>query len=267
MKRLPVQKTYKLFIGGAFPRSESGRTLVAEGANIARASRKDLRDAVRIARQAGVGWAKATAYNRGQVLYRIAEMMETRRAELASVASSKAEVDRAIDRVVWYAGWADKIAQVTGTVNPVAGPYFNFTLPEPTGVVGVVAPEKPGLLGLVLRLAPALCGGNTMVGLLSESRPLPGLTLAEVLATSDLPAGVVNLISGRRAELLPWLAGHMNVNAIDAAGCTDEELAAVEKAAADSVKRVVRLSARDALSPYAVTSFMEFKTVWHPIGV
>ena len=153
------------------------------------------------------------------------------------------------------------------TVNPVAGPYFNFTLPEPTGVVGVVAPEKPGLLGLVLRLAPALCGGNTMVGLLSESRPLAGLTLAEVLATSDLPAGVVNLISGRRAELLPWLAGHMNVNAIDAAGCTDEELAAVEKAAADSVKRVVRLSARDALSPYAVTSFMEFKTVWHPIGV
>src|SRR5438093_1089177 len=185
MKRLPIQKTYKLFIGGAFPRSESGRTLVAEGANVARASRKDLRDAVRIARQAGVGWAKATAYNRGQVLYRIAEMMETRRAELASVASSKAEVDRAIDRVVWYAGWADKIAQVVGTANPVAGPYFNFTVPEPTGVVGILAPEPP-LLGLVSRLSPVIVGGNTAVVIASEAHPLVAIELAECLATADV---------------------------------------------------------------------------------
>src|SRR5216117_1127707 len=177
MKRLPVQKTYKLFIGGAFPRSESGRTLVAEGANIARASRKDLRDAVRIARQAGVGWAKATAYNRGQVLYRIAEMMETRRTELASVASSKAEVDRAIDRVVWYAGWADKIAQVVGSANSVAGPYFNFTVPEPTGVVGIVAPPEPALLGLVSRMLPALVGGNTVVVIASDAHPLAAIEL------------------------------------------------------------------------------------------
>src|SRR3989454_12596606 len=210
MKRLPVQKTYKLFIGGAFPRSESGRTLVAEGANVARASRKDLRDAVRIARQAGVGWAKATAYNRGQVLYRIAEMMETRRTELASVASSKAEVDRAIDRVVWYAGWADKIAQVVGTANPVAGPYFNFTVPEPTGVVGILAPEPP-LLGLVSRLAPVIVGGNTAVVIASEAHPLVAIELAECLATADVPPGVVNIITGLRPAPGPALASHIDV--------------------------------------------------------
>src|SRR5204862_3359637 len=237
MKRLPVQKTYKLFIGGAFPRSESGRTLVAEGANVARASRKDLRDAVRIARQAGVGWAKATAYNRGQVLYRIAEMMETRRAELASVAASKAEVDRAIDRVVWYAGWADKIAQVVGPANPVAGPYFNFTVPEPTGVVGILAPEPP-LLGLVSRLAPVIVGGNTAVVIASEAHPLVAIELAECLATADVPAGVVNVITGLRRELAPAVASHMDVVALDLTGA-DGDVAELERLGAENVKRIV----------------------------
>ena len=264
MKRLPVQKTYKLFIGGAFPRSESGRTLVAEGANVARASRKDLRDAVRIARQAGVGWAKATAHNRGQVLYRIAEMMETRRAELASVASSKAEVDRAIDRVVWYAGWADKIAQVVGTANPVAGPYFNFTVPEPTGVVGILAPEPP-LLGLLSRLAPVIVGGNTAVVIASEAHPLVAIELAECLATADVPAGVVNILTGLRKELAPWLASHMDVAALDLTG-GDGDAAELERLGAENVKRVVR-GKPDGQSPYDITAFLELKTVWHPIGM
>ena len=208
-----VQKTYKLFIGGAFPRSESGRTYLAEGANIARASRKDLRDAVRIARQAGAGWAKATAYNRGQVLYRIAEMMETRRGELASLASGADEVDRSIDRVVWYAGWADKLAQVIGSANPVAGPYFNFTVPEPTGVTGILAPEPP-LLGLVTRLSPVIVGGNTAVILASEAHPLVAIELAECLATADVPPGVVNILTGLRKELAPVLASHMDLSLI-----------------------------------------------------
>jgi acyl-CoA reductase-like NAD-dependent aldehyde dehydrogenase len=264
MKRLPVQKTYKLFIGGAFPRSESGRTLVAEGANVARASRKDLRDAVRIARQAGVGWAKATAYNRGQVLYRIAEMMETRRSELASVASSAGEVDRAIDRVVWYAGWADKIAQVVGTANPVAGPYFNFTVPEPTGVVGILAPEPP-LLGLVSRLSPVIVGGNTAVVIASEAHPLVAIELAECLATADVPPGVVNILTGRRTELAPWLASHMDVSALDLTG-GDGDVAELERLGAENVKRVVRGKA-DRQSPYDITAFLELKTVWHPIGM
>src|SRR5213594_1466680 len=238
MKRLPVQKTYKLFIGGAFPRSESGRTLVAEGANIARASRKDLRDAVRIARQAGVGWAKATAYNRGQVLYRIAEMMETRRTELAAVASSAGEVDRAIDRVVWYAGWADKIAQVVGTANPVAGPYFNFTVPEPTGVTGILAPE-PALLGLLSRLSPVIVGGNTAVVIASEAHPLVAIELAECLATADVPPGVVNILTGLRGELAPVLASHMDVSALDLTGA-DGDGAELEKLGAENVKRIVR---------------------------
>ena len=264
MKRLPVQKTYKLFIGGAFPRSESGRTLVAEGANIARASRKDLRDAVRIARQAGVGWAKATAYNRGQVLYRIAEMMETRRTELASVASSAAEVDRAIDRVVWYAGWADKIAQVVGTANPVAGPYFNFTVPEPNGVVGILAPEPP-LLGLISRLSPVIVGGNTAVVIASEGHPLVAIELAECLATADVPPGVVNILTGLRKELAPWLASHMDVSALDLTG-GDGDIAELERLGAENVKRVVRGKA-DGQSPYDITAFLELKTVWHPIGM
>ena len=264
MKRLPVQKTYKLFIGGAFPRSESGRTLVAEGANIARASRKDLRDAVRIARQAGVGWAKATAYNRGQVLYRIAEMMETRRTELAAVASSAGEVDRAIDRVVWYAGWADKIAQVVGTANPVAGPYFNFTVPEPTGVVGILAPEPP-LLGLLSRLSPVIVGGNTAVVIASEAHPLVAIELAECLATADVPPGVVNILTGLRKELAPWLASHMDVSGLDLTG-GDGDVAELERLGAENVKRVVRGTA-DGQSPYDIAAFLELKTVWHPIGM
>src|SRR4051812_34104163 len=229
MTRLQVRKTYKLYIGGAFPRSESGRTLVVEGANIARASRKDLRDAVRIARQAGAGWANATAYNRGQVLYRLAEMMEDRRAPLAATSGGAGEVDRAIDRVVWYAGWADKLAQVVGSANAVAGPYFNFTIPEPTGVVGVLAPQESALLGLVSVVAPVIVAGNTAVVVTSAERPLPAVTLGEVLATSDLPGGVVNLLTGYAAELGPWLAGHYDVNGLDLTGAPAELAADLER--------------------------------------
>jgi acyl-CoA reductase-like NAD-dependent aldehyde dehydrogenase len=265
MSRLPVRKTYKLYIDGAFPRSESGRTYLAADQNVARASRKDLRDAVRAARGAFTKWAGLTAYNRGQVLYRIAEMMESRRAEFADLCSGLDEVDRSIDRVVWYAGWADKLAQVLGSSNPVAGPYFNFTVPEPTGVVGIVAPEEPPLAGLVSRLAPAIVGGNTAVVLASEGSPLAAVELAEVLATSDVPGGVVNLLTGYRGELAPILAGHMDVNAIDLAGA-DGQVEELERLAADNVKRVVRGSA-DEQSPWEIASFLELKTVWHPIGV
>ena len=264
MTRLPVQKTYKLFIGGAFPRSESGRTYVAEGANVARASRKDLRDAVRVARQAGAGWAKATAYNRGQVVYRIAEMMEVRRSELAALTSKKDEVDRAIDRVVWYAGWADKLAQVVGSANPVAGPYFNFTVPEPTGVTGILAPEPP-LLGLVSRLAPVIVGGNSAVVIASEAHPLVAIELAECLATADVPPGVVNILTGLRKELAPQLASHMDVAALDLTG-GDGDVAELERLGAENVKRVVRGTA-DAQSLYDIAAFLELKTVWHPIGM
>src|SRR3954466_8620723 len=218
MARLPVRKTYKLYVGGKFPRSESGRTYEAQGANVARASRKDLRDAVRIARGAVPKWAGMTAYNRGQVLYRIAEMMEARHAELAELCSGKKEVERSIDRVVWYAGWADKLAQVLGTANPVAGPYFNFTVPEPTGVVGILAPEEPALAGLISRIAPAIVGGNAVVAVASEAHPLGAIELAEVVATADVPGGVVNILTGRREELAPVLAGHMDVNALDVSG-------------------------------------------------
>jgi acyl-CoA reductase-like NAD-dependent aldehyde dehydrogenase len=265
MARLPVKKTYKLYVGGEFPRSESGRTYEAEGANVARASRKDLRDAVRAARQAFPKWAAMTAYNRGQVLYRIAEMMEARRAEFAELSSGPKEVERSIDRFVWYAGWADKLAQVLGSSNPVAGPYFNFTVPEPTGVVGIVAPEQPALAGLVSRLAPAIVGGNSAVVIASESTPLAAVELAEVLATSDVPGGVVNVLTGYRSELAPVLAGHVDVNALDLAGA-DGEVAELEKLAADNVKRVVR-GAADSQSPWEVAAFLELKTVWHPIGV
>ena len=264
MSRLPVKKTYKLFVGGAFPRSESGRTYEAEGQNVARASRKDVRDAVVAARAAQPKWAGATAYNRGQVLYRVAEMMEARVAELAELCSGRDEVERSIDRVVWYAGFADKLAQVLGSTNPVAGPYFNFTLPEPTGVVAIVAPDEPALEGLVSRLAPALTGGNAVVAVSSETRPLAAIELAEVIATSDVPGGVVNLLTGHRAELAPWLASHMDVNAIDVTGA-DGLRADLERAAAENVKRVV--SGRvDRQSLAEISSFLEFKTVWHPIG-
>ena len=264
MTRLPVKKTYKLFVGGGFPRSESGRTYDAEGQNVARASRKDARDAVVAARKAQPGWAGATAYNRGQVLYRLAEMMEARTTDLAAVCSGKKEVEAAIDRVVWYAGWADKLAQVIGSSNPVAGPYFNFSVPEPTGVVALLAPDEPALGGLVSRLAPALVGGNAVVAVASETHPLAAIELAEAIATSDVPGGVVNILTGYRDELAPILAGHMDVNALDLSG-SNGQVAELERLAADNVKRVVHGNA-DEQSPWAIASFLELKTVWHPIG-
>jgi acyl-CoA reductase-like NAD-dependent aldehyde dehydrogenase len=292
--RIEVRKTYKLYIGGAFPRSESGRSYVvnaADGvplANACRASRKDLRDAVRAARKAFEDWAGKTAMNRGQILYRVAELMEGRRdqfiAEIAAAEGARQGrarelVDRAIDRWVWYAGWADKIAQVLGSSNPVAAPYFNFTIPEPTGVVGVVAPEASSLLGLVSRMAPPLVAGNTVVVLASETRPLPAVTLTEVLAPSDIPGGVVNLITGYRKELVPVLAGHVDVDALDTWGVPDAMRTATEELAADNVKRLSRrpvgvsdarfdwTNDRAAERPEWIASFLEMKTVWHPIGV
>jgi acyl-CoA reductase-like NAD-dependent aldehyde dehydrogenase len=265
VSRLPVKKTYKLYIGGEFPRSESGRTYEAQGANVARGSRKDLRDAVRAARAAFPKWAGMTAYNRGQVVYRIAEMLEARRAEFADLTSGPDEVDRSIDRLVWYAGWADKLPQVLGSSNPVAGPYFNFTVPEPTGVVGILAPEEPALEGLVSRVAPAIVGGNATVVVASESSPLAAVELGEVLATSDVPGGVVNLLTGQREELAPWLAGHMDVNALDLAGA-DGQADELERLAAENVKRVVH-GKPDRQSPWDIADFLELKTVWHPIGV
>jgi len=265
MSRLPVRKTYKLFVGGAFPRSESGRTYEAEGQNVARGSRKDARDAVQAARGAQPKWAAATAYNRGQVLYRLAEMVESRAAELAELCTGRAEVERTIDRIVWYAGWADKLPQVLGGTNPVAGPYFNFSLPEPTGVVAVLAPDEPPLLGLVTRLIPPLVGGNVVVAVASETHPLAAIELAEAIATSDVPGGVVNILTGYRKEIAPWLASHMDVNAIDLCGA-DGLAAELEQLAADNVKRVVRGRA-DVQSPWEISSFLELKTVWHPIGL
>ena len=264
MSRLPVKKTYKLYIGGALPRSESGRTYEAQGQNVARASRKDVRDAVQAARGAQPKWASATAYNRGQVLYRLAEMLEARVAELAELCTGVDEVERAIDRIVWYAGWADKLPQVLGGSNPVAGPYFNFTIPEPTGVVVVLAPDEPPLLGLVTRLLPPLVGGNAVVALASETHPLAAVELAEAIATSDVPGGVVNLLTGFRQELGPILASHMDVNAIDVCGA-DGDSAELERLAADNVKRVVHGGA-DVQSPWEIAGFLELKTVWHPIG-
>jgi acyl-CoA reductase-like NAD-dependent aldehyde dehydrogenase len=262
--RLPVRKTYKLYIGGAFPRSESGRTFEVDGQNVARASRKDARDAVTAARAAFAGWAAATAYNRGQVLYRLAEMMEARSAGLASACAGLSEVEEAIDLVVWYAGWTDKLSQVLGGSNPVAGPYFNFTVPEPVGVVAVIAPDEPGLLGLVARVAPALAGGNVVVTVASESHPRAAIELAEAAATSDLPGGVLNILTGFRADLAPVLASHMDVNAIDVTGLEGNGSAEAERLAADNVKRIVHR--REDRSPWEISAFLELKTVWHPIG-
>ena len=264
MTRLPVKKTYKLYIGGAFPRSESGRTYEAQGQNVARASRKDARDAVRAARAALPKWSGMTAYNRGQVLYRVAEMLEARAQEFAALCSGRGEVERAIDRFVWYAGWADKLAQVIGGTNPVAGPYFNFTVPEPTGVVVTLAPEEPALDGLVARIAPPLTGGNAVVVVASEAQPLAAIELAEALATSDVPGGAANILTGHKDELAPWLASHMDVNAIDISGA-DGLSSDLERAAAGNVKRIVR-SDTDAQSPWEIASFLELKTVWHPVG-
>jgi acyl-CoA reductase-like NAD-dependent aldehyde dehydrogenase len=292
--RIEVRKTYKLYIGGAFPRSESGRTyeIHAAGtsgrflANAAMGSRKDARDAVAAARSAFGQWAAATAYNRGQVLYRVAELMEGRRAQFAGeVAAAEgltpARADRvvshAIDRWVWYAGWSDKLAQVLGGVNPVAGAYFNISVPEPTGVVAALAPQRSSLLGLVCVLAPIVVSGNTAVVLTSEHRPLPAVTLSEVLATCDVPGGVINIITGRTAEVAPWLAAHQDVNAIDLAGAADADNLAwadLERAGADNLKRVLRPAGDGAVEPdWARTpdltrmkAYLETKTVWHPKG-
>jgi Aldehyde dehydrogenase family len=282
--RLDVRKTYKLFIGGAFPRSESGRSypVAAPGgtllAHAARASRKDARDAVVAARKAGPGWAGATAYNRGQVLYRVAELLQGRAAQFAreiveneGLSGPKAAraVAEAIDRWVWYAGWPDKVAQVAGAANPVAGPYFNFSVPEPTGVVAVLAPPESSLLGLVSVLAPVIATGNTTVVVASEPAPLPAVTLAEVLATSDVPGGVVNILTGRLAELAPVLAAHMDVNAIDLTGAPAGTRAELERLAAGNVKRVFAAEEDWAAppSPARMLAFLEIKTVWHPVGV
>ena len=288
--RLAVRKTYKLFIGGAFARSESGRSYVvrdADGAfvaNAAWASRKDARDAVVAGRKAFPGWSARPPYNRGQVLYRIAEMLEGRRSQFAEevargegvdAEAADAAVSASIDRWVWYAGWADKLAQVVGSSNPVAGPYFDFSLPEPTGVVAVLAPQRSSLLGLVSVVAPVIVTGNTCVATASYERPLPAISLAEVLATSDLPGGVVNILTGRLTDTVPTLASHMDVNAIDLAGAAgdDEHAAQLEEAAADNLKRVVR-PPTDGEPDWSadpgterITAFVEMKTVWHPIGV
>ncbi|AEM87852.1 aldehyde dehydrogenase family protein [Streptomyces violaceusniger] len=282
--RLSVLKTYKLFVGGKFPRSESGRVYevtTAKGqwlANAPLASRKDARDAVVAARKAFGGWSGATAYNRGQILYRIAEMLEGRRdqfvAEVAdgeglSKAKATAQVDAAIDRWVWYAGWSDKTAQIAGSANPVAGPYFNLSFPEPTGVVTLLAPQDSSFLGLVSVIAPAIVTGNTAVVVANEKSPLPALSLAEVLATSDLPGGVVNILSGRTAEIAAPLAAHQDVNAIDLAGADAELAVELEKASAENLKRVLRPQPVDwAADPGTgrLLAFLETKTVWHPMG-
>ncbi len=278
-ERLAVRKTYKLFIGGAFPRSESGRSYPVTGPSgetlhAAQASRKDARDAVLAARAAFGKWSGMTAYNRGQILYRIAEMLEGRREQFAALLgqgdTGEAEVDAAIDRWVHYAGWADKYAQVVGSTNPVSGPYFNFSLPEPTGVVAVLAPQDSSLLGLVSVLAPVLTTGNTAVVVAAQDRPLPAVALTEVIATSDLPGGVVNLLTGFTAELAPWLAAHRDVNALDLTGAAPGARADLQAAAADNVKRVFIPRSDDwAAAPglSRLNAFVETKTVWHPIGV
>ncbi|ARP71972.1 aldehyde dehydrogenase [Streptomyces pluripotens] len=282
--RLSVFKTYKLYVGGKFPRSESGRVYEVTDskgkwlANAPLASRKDARDAVVAARKAFGGWSGATAYNRGQVLYRVAEMLEGRRdqfvrevseAEGLSKSKATAVVDATIDRWVWYAGWTDKIAQVVGGANPVAGPFFNLSSPEPTGVVAVVAPQESSFLGLVSVLAPVIATGNTAVVIASEKSPLPALSLAEVLATSDVPGGVVNILSGRTAEIAAPLAAHQDVNAIDLAGADEVLAKELEIAAADNLKRVLRPQPVDYSGTPGtdrMTAFLETKTVWHPTG-
>jgi len=285
--RLAVRKTYKLYVNGAFPRSESGRTYEVTDtkghflANAAWASRKDARDAVVAARAAVPKWSAMTAYNRGQVLYRVAEVMEGRHVQFCeevatgeglSASKARAAVEAAIDRWVWYAGWTDKLAAVVGGANPVAGPYFDFSMPEPTGVVAVLAPQQSSLLGLVSVLAPVLAGGNTAVVVTSKERPLPAVTLGEVLATSDVPGGVVNVLTGDAAELGPWLAEHADVDAIDLCGAPASRAMELEREAAGTVKRVLRpqhpesdWTADPGLS--RMTPFLETKTVWHPIGV
>ena len=276
--RIDVKKTYKLFIGGAFPRSESGRSYEIKNkkgefiANPALASRKDLRDAVVAAKN--TSWSNATAFNRGQILYRIAEILESRTSQFVeeivaldgvSIAEAKREVSEAIDLWVWYAGWADKISAAVGGTNPIAGPYYNFTIPEPLGIIGVIAEEKQSLLGLVRGLAPVIAAGNTAVVIASETRPLTAITLAEVLATSDLPAGVVNILTGKKSELVPWLASHMEVDGIDISGADPKSDTEIKVAGSENLKRIHRFDKE--ISPKRILAFMEYKTVWHPIGI
>ena len=277
--RIDVKKTYKLFINGEFPRSESGRTYEVKSAqgkfiaNPCLASRKDLRDAVVAARAAHSGWNKATAYNRGQILYRIAEMLEGRGTQFVAEimnstgvtkVKSEKEVTDSVDRLVWYAGWTDKIASLSGSTNPVAGPYYNFTIPESMGVVAAIAPETPSLLGLIDAIAPIIASGNTVIILASTKAPLSALTFAEVLATSDLPAGVVNILTGKKDEIAPWMASHMDIDAIDISGLPRKQAVAIKVAGAQNLKRIHSFISSD---PGRIVAFMEAKTVWHPIGI
>jgi acyl-CoA reductase-like NAD-dependent aldehyde dehydrogenase len=280
MSRIDVNKTYKLFIGGAFPRSESGRVYEIKGANKkfianpALASRKDLRDAVVVAKAAQSGWANATAFNRGQILYRVAEIMQGRSDQfidqicaLEGVTNkvAKTQVEEAIDTWVWYSGWCDKLSSVTGSLNQVSGPFYNFTTPEALGVVAIFAENKPSLLGVVRTLAPVIASGNSAVLIASESYPLPAITLSEVLATSDVPAGVVNILTGKIAELAPWVGSHMEIDGVDVAGLSKKQEEELKLVGADNLKRIFRFSPTH--HPERILSFMEQKTVWHPIGL
>jgi acyl-CoA reductase-like NAD-dependent aldehyde dehydrogenase len=280
MSRIDVNKTYKLFIGGAFPRSESGRVYEIKGANKkfianpALASRKDLRDAVVAAKAAHSGWANATAFNRGQILYRVAEIMQGRSDQFideicalegVTTKVAKVQVEEAIDTWVWYSGWCDKLSSVTGSLNQVSGPFYNFTTPEALGVVAIFAENKPSLLGVVRTLAPVIASGNSAVLIASESYPLPAITLSEVLATSDLPGGVVNILTGKIAELAPWVGSHMEIDGVDVAGLSKKQEEELKLVGADNLKRIFRFSPTN--HPERILSFMEQKTVWHPIGL
>lgn len=280
MSRIDVNKTYKLFIGGAFPRSESGRVYEIKGnnkkfiANPALASRKDLRDAVVAAKAAHSGWANATAFNRGQILYRVAEIMQGRSDQFideicalegVTTKVAKVQVEEAIDTWVWYSGWCDKLSSVTGSLNQVSGPFYNFTTPEALGVVAIFAENKPSLLGVVRTLAPVIASGNSAVLIASESYPLPAITLSEVLATSDLPGGVVNILTGKIAELAPWVGSHMEIDGVDVAGLSKKQEEELKLVGADNLKRIFRFTPTN--HPERILSFMEQKTVWHPIGL
>ncbi|MEY2743766.1 MAG: hypothetical protein RL310_675 [Actinomycetota bacterium] len=280
MSSLDVNKTYKLFIGGAFPRSESGRVYEIKGANKkflanpALASRKDLRDAVVAAKSAQSGWANATAFNRGQILYRIAEIMQGRSEQFVeeicalegiTTKAAKLQVVEAIDTWVWYSGWCDKLSSVSGSQNQVSGPFYNFTTPEALGVIALFAEGKPSLLGAVRTLAPALAGGNSAILIASESFPLPAITLGEVIATSDVPGGVVNILTGKASELLPWIGSHMEIDGVDVAGLNKKQEDEIKLVGADNLKRISRFAPGN--HPERILSFMEHKTIWHPIGI
>ena len=280
MSRIDVNKTYKLFIGGAFPRSESGRVYEIKSANKkfianpALASRKDLRDAVVAAKAAHSGWANATAFNRGQILYRVAEIMQGRSDQFideicalegVTTKVAKVQVEEAIDSWVWYSGWCDKLSSVTGSLNQVSGPFYNFTTPEALGVVAIFAENKPSLLGVVRTLAPVIASGNSAVLIASESYPLPAITLSEVLATSDVPGGVVNILTGKITELAPWVGSHMEIDGVDVAGLSKKQEEELKLVGADNLKRIFRFSPTN--HPERILSFMEQKTVWHPIGL